>query len=336
MTKPLVSIVCITYNHQNYIEQTIRSFLNQKRDNFDLEIVIADDASTDETQKIIKKYAKESSVKFNAMLRRINVGVGENLRQALVAAKGDYIATCEGDDYWTDSSKLELQVAFMESHDDYSLCFHRTRVLYEDKSRDEYEIPAQESGFSLEGLIKGNYIHTSSVMYRRGFYDDMPTDMLPIDWYLNLQHAKVGKIGFIKSKEPMSVYRRNSGSVWFPEAGKSDEFWLKKGIGHAATFEQIRKIFENTEYEKLVLESQDSWTDHLAKLDLKLGSDLIASLARLFPDVVARYTLNKVRELSSMHTELDAVMSDRDCIANSRTWKLRTRVLGIIRKVTNQ
>ena len=131
MSNPLVSIVCITYNHEPYLRQALDSFLMQKT-LFAYEIVLAEDCSSDGTRKICEEYA----VKYPDIIHYIwsdnNVGAVENEARAIRAAKGKYIALCEGDDYWTDVKKLQKQVSFMESHPEYSVTFHRYKIHYED------------------------------------------------------------------------------------------------------------------------------------------------------------------------------------------------------------
>ena len=132
MKNPLVSICCITYNHAPFIRQALDGFLMQEaptgveRDEEWLEILVHDDASTDGTDAIIREYASKYPTKIYPLYEQENQyskGVivdGFNYKRA----RGKYIADCEGDDYWTDAQKLRKQVDFMESHPDYSLCFH--------------------------------------------------------------------------------------------------------------------------------------------------------------------------------------------------------------------
>ena len=124
MKEPLVSIVCITYNHEPYLRQTLDSFLMQET-SFAYEIVLAEDCSTDGTRKICEEYAAKYPDIIHYIYRDKNVGYNENEYEAMSAAKGKYIAYCEGDDYWTIPDKLQRQVDFLESHPDYSVCWHR-------------------------------------------------------------------------------------------------------------------------------------------------------------------------------------------------------------------
>lgn len=131
MSNPLVSIVCITYNHEPYLRQALDGFLMQKCD-FPFEIVLAEDCSTDGTREICREYAVKYPDVIHHVWSENNIGAVENEARAIRAAKGKYIALCEGDDYWTDAQKLQKQVDFMESHPEYSVTFHRYKIHYDD------------------------------------------------------------------------------------------------------------------------------------------------------------------------------------------------------------
>ena len=127
---PLVSICCITYNHEKYIRECIEGFLMQKT-SFPIEILIYDDASTDKTQEIIKYYANDNQ-NIISFLQTENQW--QHKRYGLIdwlfpAAKGKYIALCEGDDYWTDPLKLQRQVDFLEVNQSYNICFTYSSVI---------------------------------------------------------------------------------------------------------------------------------------------------------------------------------------------------------------
>jgi len=126
MMEPLVSIVCITYNHEPYLRQALDGFLMQKT-SFAYEIILAEDCSTDGTRKICEEYAAKYPDIIHYIYRDHNVGYNENEYEAMCAAKGKYVAYCEGDDYWTIPDKLQKQVDFLESHPEYSVCWHRCK-----------------------------------------------------------------------------------------------------------------------------------------------------------------------------------------------------------------
>lgn len=135
----IVSIVCITYNHEPYLHDALEGFLMQKT-TFPFEIILAEDCSTDGTRSICEVYAEKYPDTIRYIWSENNVGAVENEARALRSAKGKYIALCEGDDYWTDPLKLQKQVDFMEAHPEYSVTFHRYKIHYEDADvwKDDY------------------------------------------------------------------------------------------------------------------------------------------------------------------------------------------------------
>lgn len=122
--QPLLSVVTITYNHAPYIAKCIEGVLMQQV-NFPMEFIVAEDCSTDGTRAICEEYAKKYPDLIRLLPSEGNMGAVMNEQRAFEAARGKYIATCEGDDYWTNPLKLQKQVDFLESHSDYSVCFHR-------------------------------------------------------------------------------------------------------------------------------------------------------------------------------------------------------------------
>lgn len=155
--QPLVSICCITYNHAPFIRKCLDGFLMQET-SFPVEILIHDDASTDGTDGIIREYAeKYPDLIFPLYETENQYSQGKqneidfyNYRRA----RGKYIAYCEGDDYWTDPLKLQKQVDFMESHPDYSVCFHRCKY-YEIKKKILHD---DACGCVLDGFVEGTEI----------------------------------------------------------------------------------------------------------------------------------------------------------------------------------
>lgn len=126
---PKVSVVSTTHNQQAYVRDTLDGFLAQRVD-FPMEVIVADDASTDATPRIIQDYADRHPNLFRPILRSRNVGLNANLTGALSAARGEYIALCEGDDYWVDPLKLTKQVALLDEDPDTTVCFHPVQVVW--------------------------------------------------------------------------------------------------------------------------------------------------------------------------------------------------------------
>jgi glycosyltransferase involved in cell wall biosynthesis len=126
--KTEVSIFMVTYNHKNYIRKAIESVLAQKT-NFPFVLVIGDDASTDGTSQIVREFEEKFPAKIKALISKDNLGPMLNSKKVLEHCDGKYIAMLEGDDYWTDISKLQKQYDFLEENKKFSLCFHDINII---------------------------------------------------------------------------------------------------------------------------------------------------------------------------------------------------------------
>lgn len=225
MNIPLVSICCLTFNHKNSIEKAINSFLMQKTD-FPVEIFIHDDASNDGTSMIIKKYQRENPERIRLLIQTENqYSTGKSLYEiytqiAFPQLRGKYIAICEGDDYWTDSLKLQKQVDFLESNPDYSICFHNagftgdTETDFLEHSNYYRDVLNNRFAFELSDLIRNNFIPNCTVVYRncvRTFPDLFTNTVFP-DWPLHIIFAHKGKIGYINQN--MAVHHKRTTGIW--------------------------------------------------------------------------------------------------------------------------
>ena len=132
---PVVSVHMITYNHEPYIRQAIEGVLMQKTD-FEFELVIGEDCSQDNTREICFEYQKKHPEKIRVLWWHENVTkFGNNYRRVLAHCRGEFIAYCEGDDFWTDPYKLQKQVDLMRKHPSAGICFGAIRFLYEGTGR---------------------------------------------------------------------------------------------------------------------------------------------------------------------------------------------------------
>lgn len=220
-----VSVCCIAFNQEKYIRQTLEGFINQKT-NFDFEVLIHDDASTDGTAAIIAEYTKLYPDIIKPILQienQYSKGIHINAVYNYPRAKGKYIAYCEGDDYWCDSQKLQKQYDALESHPQCSICVHKTSFIDRNGKKIEGGFPAVPL---REGIISAEqYIHlelvenpwlfqTSSYFLRKEIIDNRykhdykyPVGDLP----LVLVSLQFGDCYYIE--EEMSCYRKDSGGV---------------------------------------------------------------------------------------------------------------------------
>ncbi len=255
--KPKISVVTVSYNQEKYIAQALEGFVSQ-RTNFLIEVIVSDDASTDRTQEIIKEYCKKYPDIITPYLRKKNVGVVKNFNHALQMARAPYVALCEGDDYWTDDTKLQQQYDFLEANKKFGLCFHKVKVIYEGNDKPGSTYPDGNIKPGLLSLLKQNFIQTNSVVYRRQNYDNLPEDILPLDWYLHLYHAQFGEIGFIN--KVMSVYRKHSGGIWWESNNNIDVIWKKYGISHVRLYMELLKIYGDTPRYRTIIDAHISGT----------------------------------------------------------------------------
>ncbi len=215
-TEKLVSIAMITYNHENYIHQAIQSVVNQKTD-FDIELIIGDDASTDNTLKILNEYQMKYPNIIKIYNQQENVGPTKNFFFILNKCEGKYIAQLEGDDWWSDNYKLKKQIDFLEQNPDYIATSHSC-ITYLMESNDyvKYSHYYYETShdYTLEDFkIIQSPGHTCSMVYRnfiKSKYDDFSiiytADKNTCDRTINMILVLLGKIYCFS--DCMSVYRR--------------------------------------------------------------------------------------------------------------------------------
>ena len=223
--RPTLSIVMIAYNMERYIRQAIDSVLAQRVD-FDYELIIGEDRSTDRTREIVLEYAARWPDRIRPILRDVNLGMNRNFKETLLQARGRFIALLDSDDYWTSPDKLQRQMNFLRLHPECSICFHNTLVVYEhgDQPPHPFHMERPEHLIShripkpistLADLAAGNFMQTGSVMYRAGLYGELPDwylEMPTFDWPLHVLNAEHGAIGYID--EVMGAYRVHAAGFW--------------------------------------------------------------------------------------------------------------------------
>ncbi len=231
-TVPVVSICCLTYNHEAFIRHAIEGFLMQET-TFPVEIRITDDASTDNNAEIIREYEQAHPRLFRVIYHKVNQHSrggrpgGETREQA----RGEFIAMCEGDDSWICKDKLQKQVEILESDPTVALVFHNAWVKH-DESRFDYFLNGgvdggiDKSRFTLEDVIEREwFMATASMVFRR--HPPLPREILEYslvgDIILQLGVCMLGDVVYLD--EVCSIYRRHSD-------GMSDAYIQKKRLLH--------------------------------------------------------------------------------------------------------
>jgi glycosyltransferase involved in cell wall biosynthesis len=295
--KPLVSVIIITYNQENYIGQALESIVTQKT-SFEFEVLVGDDMSTDKTPAIISDFAQRYPAIIKPIIRKKNLGPAPNFVETLKLSQGRYIAICEGDDYWTDPLKLQRQADFLDANPDCVVCFHPVRVIYENGTHEDEIYPVQKDGFTLERLVEGNFIQTNSVMYRATNYNDLPDDILPLDWYLHLYHAKMGGIGFID--KTMAVYRRHKGGIWWSDTSDDAEykFLQKNYIVHQKFYARASDLLDNEEYSRQMQHHAIALLERVLRLNIDKQQSLLIDVVKRAPETL-QFALNGVSSLIS-------------------------------------
>lgn len=177
----VVSIDTLSYNHAKYISQCLDGLLKQ-RTNFAFEILVCDDASTDDTAKLIHEYEEKYPnivVPLYQKENKYSKGIKMSATYQFPRAKGKYIAICEGDDYWIDENKLQMQVDFLEKNSEYGMCYTNFNIYYQNKKKFEYDLFTTQSEKFLkqydsleQWILKKGYIAPMTWVFRKSLIDN--------------------------------------------------------------------------------------------------------------------------------------------------------------------
>lgn len=269
-----VQVVCITYNQEKYIAEALDSFIRQKT-SFRFNIMVGDDCSTDRTAEIVDEYVKKYPELVVRVPREHNLGAAANILDVCSKCTAPYLAFCEGDDFWTDDSKLQLQFDYMESHKDTNVCFTQTILKstyeqaadhwYKPNSNGEIIIPNSIPGYAavseltsktyMQAFVKtgGFYSHTSSLFYRWNYLTEWP------EWMMHGQVSDIlilifqvgisGNIHFIP--KITSCYRRNKGGC--TNSNSIDEFLIKTRFEPTEKYYKLYELFKDSDLHDVLL-----------------------------------------------------------------------------------
>ncbi|MCU7617834.1 glycosyltransferase [Chryseobacterium sp. PBS4-4] len=238
-----VSIIVLTYNQENFIEKNLQSIFMQQA-NFTIELIICDDCSKDKTVLIIEEYIKHKpshiEIKFSSHQR--NLGSTPNFYFALHQCTGKYLAFCEGDDYWTDANKLQIQYDFLEGNEDYSMCFHQAKNISPNPLiNNTIFAEIEDRDYSAVEIFQHWIVHTTTVFMKVNVLKNKAAqelfnhpELLYFDTFLYMACSLNGKIH--GSSKTMSAYLRH-------EEGISNGINYKRDLKHNHLDEIIAETY---------------------------------------------------------------------------------------------
>lgn len=273
----MVSVICLTYNHEKYIRQCLEGFVRQET-NFNFEVFVHDDASTDSTPEIIKEYAQKYPEIIKPIYQKINqysqkIPIYKTFIEPFV--RGQYLAYCEGDDYWCDPKKLQKQVNAMESHPECTICTCRVRFMKEDGTlldeyRPELSHPIkegiQDSSWLISRIPEYTFQTASFLLKKetkeyceKNYPELFAATRVSKTLFLSL--ISVGKCYYIS--DAMACYRVNSVGSW-TQSQKN----IQNRVKHYSAISQFYKTYDSylkqnyREYDKLDLKGMYQTIDY--------------------------------------------------------------------------
>lgn len=261
-----VSVDFWAYNHEKYVADALESFVTQKT-TFQYEVIVHDDASTDRTAEIIREYAQKYPEIIKPIYQTENQyskDVDIDKEFILPKIRGKYVAFCEGDDYWSDPCKLQLQYEALEKHPECSICSHPTRWIRMETGRTGGYFPEKKYNIQ-EGIVDrrvqmdvslNDLFHLTSLMVRRSVFDgfvrnapayvnEMPVGDVPLLLYF----VKYGSMYFVDRE--MSVYRRGTEGSWTQRVIRDPENAVKYFEAYRNAMVHCRDFFEG-EYSEII------------------------------------------------------------------------------------
>jgi glycosyltransferase involved in cell wall biosynthesis len=300
----MVSINCVTYNHEYCLEEALDSFLMQDTD-FAFEILIHDDVSTDGTADIMRRYEEKypNIVKpiyqtENQFAKNINP-----MSWLYKKVQGKYMAFCDGDDFWTDTKKLSLQVEEMEQHPEVDVSFHPVYQLINGTTGEIISKHSEQNMIfdTREVILKGGeFCPTGSLMFRSQLLLELPDwfkEMIPGDYPMQIVASMRG--GALYINKPMAVYRIGEVGAW-SNLAKDDDLKKKKGLD--ALHNLLNRIDEylnyqfHEEFQRLIYESNLLFIK-VRRTNVEIRREVFHQNSFAFKDKLAWYILYKNKML---------------------------------------
>lgn len=285
-----ISVLLVTYNHESYIRHALDALFGQLYEGA-IELIVADDASSDSTVDIIKEFeGTDDRFSFIYLDNIQNIGITKNYQRGFASCSSEYVAVLEGDDYWISPYKLQRQLNFLDTHWEADLCSVNYFVFEENRSY-FYPRTAAGQGHRLIGardLIADNLVgNFSTCMYRKSALNALPAgifDICSYDWIVNICVARKSMIGFLE--EPMSVYRLHSNGAWTQSSHLEK---LKLQLELIPAYNSLTNHVYQAEFESLSNRLQNmismAYLTHIANSATKPASGLLYRLVDYMPPV---------------------------------------------------
>lgn len=215
--KLVVAVYMITYNHEDYIEQTVESILEQKTD-FVYQLFIGEDCSTDNTRKICLRLKEKYPDKIYLVLNERNLGALQNAKNIFnlcFSSGAKYVAMCEGDDYWVDPLKLQKQVDFLEENEEYVIHSGKAQILKDNKLGKTIGDPLSKKTYNIADFYTKNNLVTCTATFRNILVSYPSFEGLVFgDWklYTLLLSKKTGNLAYV-ADEIYAAYRIHDGGA---------------------------------------------------------------------------------------------------------------------------
>jgi glycosyltransferase involved in cell wall biosynthesis len=284
-----INVILITYNQAGYIRQALESLLMQEV-SADVEIIVADDCSSDNTVEIIREYEDKTSFAFTYPAKEHNTGYNKNYQQAFAACTGKYIAIMEGDDYWVKNSHLQNHIDHLERSADASMSYNRHIRLFESQGREEIFDWTGDKDYepvTTGQLALGNKIGNLSCCVLRGelirLLDPELFDMEIADWMLGMYMGQFGPLLYLK--DVTSAYRIHDSGQWSRMTEK------EQCIRVIELINQYDKYF-NYKY-------TEAFAKHKRRLQILLYGDksLKGRIKSITPEFIKRITAERLKYL---------------------------------------
>lgn len=253
-SQPKLSIILVSYNHAEYVGEAMESIFRQDYHG-EIELIVADDASSDNTVEIVRSYEKlDPRFSFRYLPNEINVGITKNYKRAFAACTGEYIAIIEGDDIWLHRSKLSKQVALLEERAECVLCASNYIIWNHEGGRYSTRTSVEPSGFMyidspfiINDNLPGNF---SAIVYRAAIIKKLPPKLYELkayDWAINICAGMHGLLAYIH--EPLSAYRVHAKGAW---SGLQSIDKIREQIACAEAYNDLTGKFYDVEFSNLI------------------------------------------------------------------------------------